>query len=753
MHKTHTVLFVLLLICNTALPQKFLAAYNRGKYEKSLSQAQKAIDEDAKNLDAYLIKSLSYLHLATNEETSADYATGIESSLSTLKFLYSKDKQKTFFPAHQQEVDSVIQTASDFAYELYEKNKLTRAEKLLDKLIEISPRPEHYFLKGKLLLENGNESEAMKMYNTAAAKIYLDYKNNKIATPYLDEAFIELANSLYHENDFTSAVVIYVRALSVFKNEAVESACYEMFADAEESLGAFAGSGRFENFLTGIDTVFPLVKNTAPFLELKQEVVKGYYSLLVESGSYETADSLMMAQQCSEQFADFIRERILDQTEIVYALQDKKIMDAKNELPVLLKLENCKNKNKTDEQAFTELIDSFEMEDHYLEAARLLYNLKLVSANKNMLMQAEDKLVQYLKQEPDSVLMTVDLFELIQYFPANKNLKALQQNSALTTIDKYIRQKKFTEAGDLLRNQIKLYPKDASLKSLYKMWVIEDYKVNYLGSDLKYNELNWTGNADSCEAGKISKIADEKLLQRLNYVRRLAGVPDQCVLREEWNKKCQAAALMMTSNGSLSHNPPKTWTCYTEEGFSGASRSNLALGASGVDGLMLELDDSGISSAGHRRWILYPYRKVFGHGSTDNAQALWALGGDNADYPETITAKYETQFVAWPPEGYVPMDLLTSLWSFSLENCTFEKATVEMTKGNQKIECAVHEQEFGYGQNTLVWTVSNLGFFDAGEMVFTVQLKHVGIYAPEAEEKYIYKDFTYTVSFIPVYSN
>lgn len=753
MFKTHTVLIGLLFICNAALPQKFISSYSRGNYEKALSQAQKAIDDDSKNLDAYLIKSLSYLHLATSEDTKEDYSTGIESSLSTLKFLYSKDKQKTFFPAHQQEVDSVIQAASDYAFKLYDNNKLSRADKLIDKLIELSPKPEHYFLKGKLMMENDDVDEAMKLYNVAASKIYLDYKNGRLTSPYLDEAFISLAQSLYEEFDFDNAVIIYVRALDVFKNENVEDACYEMFADAASGLGVFSGAEKFENYLKNIDTILPCVKNVKSFQELKWTAVQGYYVLLAESAEFETADSLMMAQACSNEAALFIRNRIIKQTEIVYALQEKKIRDAKNELPILLKLENCSGAQNANEQLFVELIDSFEAEHKYIEASRLLYNLKLVSQNKNLLIQTEENLVQDIKNEPDSLFASIDLYEIMQYFPANKNLKALQQNAAITTIDKYIRLKKFTEAGELLRNQIKLYPKDASLKSLLKMWVIEDYKANYLSSDLNNTELNWSGNSDSCEAGKISKIADQKLLQRLNYVRRLAGLPDQCVLRDEWNKKCQAAALMMTANGSLSHNPPKTWSCYTDEGYSGASRSNLALGASGVDGLMLQLDDGGISSAGHRRWILNPYRKVFGHGSTDNAMALWALGGENADYPEAITEKFETQFVAWPPEGYVPMDLLTSLWSFALDNSNFETTVVEMTKGNKKIECTIYEQEFGYGQNTLVWLVADLGFFEKEEMVFTVKLKHVGIYDPGAENTYQYKDFTYTVSFIPVYAN
>jgi hypothetical protein len=164
---------------------------------------------------------------------------------------------------------------------------------------------------------------------------------------------------------------------------------------------------------------------------------------------------------------------------------------------------------------------------------------------------------------------------------------------------------------------------------------------------------------------------------------------------------------------------------------------------------MGQLDDGGVPSVGHRRWILYPYRKVYGHGSTPGAMALWALGGRDMNYPEELTDRFDSQFVAWPPAGFVPSPLACAYWSFSFNNSDFSTATVEMTENGRNIECELLEQEFGYGQNTLVWYVNDLRYGYTAETKYQVNLKHVRILDYDADTE-SYRDFSYTVTFIPI---
>jgi hypothetical protein len=72
-----------------------------------------------------------------------------------------------------------------------------------------------------------------------------------------------------------------------------------------------------------------------------------------------------------------------------------------------------------------------------------------------------------------------------------------------------------------------------------------------------------------------------------------------------------------------------------------------------------------------------------------------------------------------------------------------------MTENGRNIECELLEQEFGYGQNTLVWYVNDLRYGYTAETKYQVNLKHVRILDYDADTE-SYRDFSYTVTFIPI---
>jgi hypothetical protein len=43
---------------------------------------------------------------------------------------------------------------------------------------------------------------------------------------------------------------------------------------------------------------------------------------------------------------------------------------------------------------------------------------------------------------------------------------------------------------------------------------------------------------------------------------------------------------MIKANGRLSHTPPNTWKCYTEDGYLAANKGNISFGMSDVKTLM-----------------------------------------------------------------------------------------------------------------------------------------------------------------------
>ncbi|MFI5171829.1 MAG: hypothetical protein ACHQFW_05535 [Chitinophagales bacterium] len=747
------------MLINPVQAQKFLIAYNAGNYEKSLDLSKKTIDKDPKNLDAYLIKAMSYMHLATNEETKSDYYSGIETSISTLEFIILKDKKNIFLPPHQEEVDSLMSNAFIKAEDYFSNEKYKKSEALIDRLIKITPTPEYFFLKGQLLMVQENEDVAIAMYNNAASKIYIDSKSGKLPQPYLSEAFIELGNAIYEDGDDKAANIIFYRAAVLFNNDDVDDAYYNFIGWQAGRLNEYSEAKQYDSFLLNMDSADNVLNKKEKMSELKWEVIVKYYNAMVEQTNYQLADSVLTAYSCSENYQasiPLIYSKIIDNTRVVNSYEGTKVIAARNETQTLINLYNCLRNDVKGEMVLFDILDSLLVYEKYTESFKILYNASVIIKDKKKIAAVGDKIYQLLKNATDTINSSVDMYELTQYFPDNKNFKTLQQNTTIQQIGVLIDKNKFSEAGELLRRQLAINKNDATLKSLYKKWVIRDYVVNYrTGNDWIMNSATWNGSVDNCNPGKLSEEYQQKFLQRLNYVRRIAGVPDKCELRESWNVKCQAAALMMTAESSLSHGPGKDWACYSEAGATGAGNSNLSLGASGLYALMGQVDDDGSNNTavGHRRWILNPYRKVFGHGSTNNAMAFWALGGENSNYTDEETKKFDDQYVVWPPEYFCPTDFYTARWSFSLSNAIFDETTVEMYHGKEKINCTVLEEKSGYGLSTLVFEPELNAITFSGEEIFTVILKNVKLYSYDysiSEGKTINKDYSYSTTFFRI---
>ncbi len=755
-HILLTAAFLLcFLFCDA---QKFVEAYNGGNYKKSLSLAQKTIEKDAKNLDAYLIKALSNMHLALDPETKEEFPIGVESSITTLDFIILKDKKETFIPAHQEQVDTLLFHAFQLAENYYNNEKVAKSEKLLDKLLNIQPKPEYYFLKGKICMDREEFELGAQYYNYAAAKIYTDFKEGKIPEPYLSEAFIELAYSIYEDRDYSNAYTIFNRALMLFKDRSVETEYLQFLQTQSASMFGYTEPKIYDVYLKNLDSIEKQFQNPLPFQKLKWEVIFNYYNSLRLQNENIMADSMISLYACRENNAvvlDTLLSAILTKTKINNTVSANTVSCDLNGSNTYKKIYSCLNNGKPGEEGMFLLVDSLVSQNKFSEGIKVLYNIKRLTSDKSKINSYEAKIFTLLKNADSAYKANVNMYELTVLFPENKNFKLLQQNEAVNQIISFIDKGKFSEAGVLLRQQIKMLPNDATIHALYKKWVLYDYQTNFKSYDAWTDRIVWNGSTETCDPGKLTAADQEKFLRALNYVRRVAGVPDKCILREEWNAKCQAAALMMSANGDLSHNPPKEWNCFTADGYMGANNSNLSLGYDGIDALMGQVDDDGGNNeaVGHRRWILNPYRKVFGHGSTGSAMALWALGGKDSNYDDKITDPYDTQYVVWPPEYYSPVNLYTYRWSFSISNANFDSCTVEIFKNNKKIDVTILEDHQGYGQNTIVFVPDGLDYSMEPDTKFTIKIKNVRTYTYDSvKDEYVnvYTDYTYWTTYISV---
>jgi hypothetical protein len=280
-----------------------------------------------------------------------------------------------------------------------------------------------------------------------------------------------------------------------------------------------------------------------------------------------------------------------------------------------------------------------------------------------------------------------------------------------------------------------IYDLDRSDKSS----VLRFYKEYYLSSGRVPN--SWTGNLRNCEAGQNSKEYNDATLMRINYYRVMAGLTPIAGFSDEFNQKAIKSSLIMEAKGSLDHYPTPSWPCFSPEGKEAAGKSNLALeaGAASIDSYIID-PGPGNYFVGHRRWIFFPPLVTMGTGSTSKANSLWVIG-------ERSESNAKVPFVAWPPEGYVPVDLFLDSnyrWSFSVPNADFSKTKVSMISDRKSISVTKEKFASGFGDNTIVWRTNLILSGIENEKQVSVSIENVWIDGKMSNYKY---DITFFLPF------
>lgn len=210
-------------------------------------------------------------------------------------------------------------------------------------------------------------------------------------------------------------------------------------------------------------------------------------------------------------------------------------------------------------------------------------------------------------------------------------------------------------------------------------------------------EGTWSGgDTDSCEPGTLSMTGQENTLVQVNLYRWLAGLPP-VELDAARSEDAQACALTMHANRDIQHVIPDGWRCQSEASASAARLSNLAT-LPAVGAVDLYMDDEGIESLGHRRWILSNSLGPIGVGSTNQYSCLHVLGG---------RGRADARFTAWPPPGLVPLqalfpagwaDIDKAGWSIQSDTVPVHLATeVTVKKDGVEVEVDTWVLDEGYG--------------------------------------------------------
>ncbi|GAB4210323.1 MAG: hypothetical protein OHK0013_30840 [Sandaracinaceae bacterium] len=206
----------------------------------------------------------------------------------------------------------------------------------------------------------------------------------------------------------------------------------------------------------------------------------------------------------------------------------------------------------------------------------------------------------------------------------------------------------------------------------------------------------WTPGPGDCDPGSMPREAIDDTLRRINGFRWLIGL-GPVVDDPSAHTRQQSCAVMMYRNGSLDHFPPMSWRCYTADGASGAGSSNLALGTgNSADTIDLYVDDHGVTSLGHRRWVLNGPLGRVGIGFAGNAGCLGVFDRSGSS---------DRMWTSWPPPGFAPRDTTSAWWSFHSDRGSVADANVRMVRASDGTEVTgmVYRLPEGYGVSAVAW--------------------------------------------------
>ena len=243
-------------------------------------------------------------------------------------------------------------------------------------------------------------------------------------------------------------------------------------------------------------------------------------------------------------------------------------------------------------------------------------------------------------------------------------------------------------------------------------------------------------SAPSCTApfavGSVKATALQATVNRLNLMRRLAGLPD-VALDMRLCEDAQYSAVIQAYYGTLSHFPKQPdgmSDSFYEKAYTASSSSNIAAGRTltgSVDLWMDDSDGSNVDRLGHRRWQLNPTMgKVgFGYAETDTgyrsyaAEKVFDTSGRGCDY----------DFIAWPASGNFPSEVFNSntAWSVSLNPSQYqipnyseiiENVTVTLTRQADGKVWTFHGDHYDATSSGAFFNVDTAGYGIANCIIF-----------------------------------
>ncbi len=160
-------------------------------------------------------------------------------------------------------------------------------------------------------------------------------------------------------------------------------------------------------------------------------------------------------------------------------------------------------------------------------------------------------------------------------------------------------------------------------------------------------------------AGSLAPGYLQDGINYLNYVRYLAGLPDDVTLDAAYNNLAQHGAVLSWVSGiGLTHTPAKPADmeqAFYDTGLQGTRSSNIASGGGlrgAIEAFMGDDDPSNVDRVGHRRWLLNPAMQKTGMGDAFRVLVYAHDRSRAGDVPYDV--------IAWPGAGLFPVEMFSA---------------------------------------------------------------------------------------------
>ncbi|MFW1927183.1 CAP domain-containing protein [Acinetobacter ursingii] len=171
---------------------------------------------------------------------------------------------------------------------------------------------------------------------------------------------------------------------------------------------------------------------------------------------------------------------------------------------------------------------------------------------------------------------------------------------------------------------------------------------------------------NACQVGRPSEAERQLFINTLNEIRALHHLP-KVRYDQSYEDQMMQASMLLAVNEKTSHYPDRTWRCFSDIGYQGASTSNLnfvqayqPLASYGADTHLINwLIEKNSASIGHRRHILSPFLSKTAYGEVSNTEAKSVstiLGAAmKVVYPyasQTLSTTMPKGVIAYPYHAY-----------------------------------------------------------------------------------------------------